>query len=277
MAFEFDIPLEKTESREDGGLFLTGYAATSDIDGHGDIISRDALKKMAEQIVGLPLMKTHQMRLEDEIGLVTRAELQDNGNKLFIEAKIDEDDAIGVSLFKKIAKGKKAAFSVGGGINSTTFRKGGRVIQDVKLNHLCLTNGPANKNATVLSALSKELATIEETNNGEEEMTPEEITKIVNEAVTVAQAKLTEELNTAKDEATKVKADAEKAIADAKAEAQKEIETAKNSTKEIVDGFKVALADFGKNVKGSVQNEAPQPKKEITKDELNALADKLLG
>lgn len=271
MAFEFDIPLEKTEHRTTG-LFLTGFAATSDLDAHGDIISKEALKRMAVQIVGLPLMKTHAMRLEDEIGLVTKAELQDNGNKLFIEAKIDEDDATGVSLFKKIAKGRKAAFSVGGSISKTSFNKTNRIINDVKLNHLCLTNGPANKNATVLSALSKELAQIE---NGENTMSPEEITKLVNEAVASTQQKFTEELIAAQAEAAKIKNDAENTINEIKASAAKDLENAKNSTKEIVDGFKTVLADFGNKIKTPV--ETVQPKKLPTKDDLNNLANKLLG
>lgn len=147
---------EITKAEEvDGKLYLAGVASTTDVDRHRERMAASALHDMAKTAIGVPLTNSHTNELENQIGSITEARVE--GDKLVIKAEVDADDAAAVRLYKKVQKGFKAAFSVGGKITSDrpTVEKGAqRIITGVVLDHIMLTSRPANTN-TFAVALAK--------------------------------------------------------------------------------------------------------------------------
>jgi hypothetical protein len=153
---------ELTKAEEvDGKLYLAGVASTTDVDKHRERMSASALADMAKTAVGVPLTNSHANELDNQIGTVTEAVVE--GDKLAIKAEVDAEDPAAVRLFKKVQKGFKAAFSVGGKITSDrpALEKGTqRVITGVVLDHIMLTAKPANGN-TFAVALAKTFADLD--------------------------------------------------------------------------------------------------------------------
>ncbi len=160
MNLSFTAELTKAEE-VDGKLYLAGVASTTDVDKHRERMSASALADMAKTAVGVPLTNSHANELENQIGTVTEAVVE--GDKLAIKAEVDAEDPAAVRLFKKVQKGFKAAFSVGGKITSDrpALEKGTqRVITGVVLDHIMLTAKPANGN-TFAVALAKTFADLD--------------------------------------------------------------------------------------------------------------------
>jgi hypothetical protein len=199
MNFEFSMDLAKAEEIN-GKFYLEGIASTNDADSDNDIISSNAIFEMAKSAVGLDVTRSHAADICDSIGNIIQAEAQDNNSKLWIRAELDPEDSDAMKAYKKISKGAKAAWSIGGNIGAIGKSQGKtRVIESVKLDHVMLTLRPKNS-ATFAVALKKSLDTIEETTKMTlEEMLVNEQVKAhieseVEKAVELAKSKATEEL-----------------------------------------------------------------------------------
>jgi hypothetical protein len=152
--FSFTADLTKAEE-VDGKLYLAGVASDTTTDKQRERMSTSALADMAKTAVGIPLTNSHANELENAIGTVVEAKVE--GDKLAIKAEVDAEDPAAVRLFKKVQRGFKAAFSVGGKITSDrpSLEKGTqRVITGVVLDHIMLTAKPANGNSFAV-ALAK--------------------------------------------------------------------------------------------------------------------------
>ena len=203
--FEFELTLEKAVSH-DGRLLVSGVASTTSTDFQNDAFSENALHSMAAQALGKPFVTSHNHELGDEIGTITKAKV--DGNQLWIEGELDADDVLAQRLHKKILKSGKAGFSVGAYLLAVKpgLSKSVRVIDDVKLNHVMLTNKPVQKD-TFCVAISKALHQYGESNIMEnQEVAVEQTEEIAKAGMkfssdTLAQLKTIHD--SAPDEATK--------------------------------------------------------------------------
>ena len=181
--FDFSADLMKAEEK-DGRYFIYGVASTDAVDQQNEVISLDAIKKMAKSAPGLPIVTNHNHEFTDEIGTIVEANVE--GSNLVIKAELDKDDPQAVRVFNKLAKGQKAGFSVGGRIKSFKPSVGKsirRIIDDVELAHIMVTSRPVNKNTFAL-ALTKALDAIPEATMDNTEVTPviKEATAVVEKA-----------------------------------------------------------------------------------------------
>jgi len=191
MDFDFFASLEKAEE-VDGRYFIAGIASTNDVDQQNDIVSTDAIAQMAKSAIGLPIVRSHDHEGLDEFGTIVSAETQDNGTKLYIRAELDPDDSEAMRAYKKIQKGNKFGFSIGGQIKSVKngIGKAKRVIDGVSLKHVMLTSKPVNQ-YTFATAIHKALAEIkEEPMNLEDILKNEDVQKYINDEIAKAGASL---------------------------------------------------------------------------------------
>ena len=123
---------------EDGTLTVTGIASTTNEDLDGEIVSPDALKSLAKQVIGLNLHLDHDHSYKGGIGAITDATLENSS--LRITAVILPEFAEGI--LERLDLGMNFGFSIGGipvidSLNS-------RVINDFILLEVSLTLLPAN-------------------------------------------------------------------------------------------------------------------------------------
>jgi phage head maturation protease len=159
MDLDFEIDLAKAEKTEDGKYLISGIASTTDVDLQNDAMSLDAIKSMAAQAVGLPIVRSHDHEGLDEFGTVIKSEVRNNGTQLYIQAELEPDDSEAMRAYNKISKGKKFGYSVGGKITDSkpSFGKANRILNGIKLAHFMLTSKPVNT-STLVFALKKSLS-----------------------------------------------------------------------------------------------------------------------
>jgi hypothetical protein len=170
MDFEFMTEMVKAVESE-GKYYLEGVASTTDADLQNETVSDAAITKMATSAIGLDLVKSHTHEVGDVIGSISKAFASDG--KLHITAQLDETDPEAIRYFNKIAKSKKpVGFSIGGKGRGRMVGKS-RIIDSVELEHVMVTNRPANPN-TFAVAINKALAD-DDIKKTEEHMTLEEM------------------------------------------------------------------------------------------------------
>ncbi|MBQ6220035.1 MAG: hypothetical protein IJH63_00305 [Methanobrevibacter sp.] len=123
---------------EDGTLTITGIASTTNKDLDGDIVTPEALKSLARQVIGLNLHLDHNHHYDGGIGVITDAELE--SNSLRITAKILPEYAKGIQ--ERLELGMNFGFSIGGLpiVSSMNHNE----INDFILLEMSLTLLPAN-------------------------------------------------------------------------------------------------------------------------------------
>ena len=122
----------------DGTLTITGIASTTNEDLDGEIVTPNALKSLAEQVIGLNLHLDHNHHYDGGIGVVTDAKLE--SNSLRITAVILSEYAKGIK--ERLDLGMNFGFSIGG--IPIVDRSDSRKIIDFKLLEMSLTLLPAN-------------------------------------------------------------------------------------------------------------------------------------
>ena len=130
--------LKSYDLDENGTLTITGIASTTNEDLDGEIVTPNALKSLAAQVVGLNLHLDHNHHYDGGIGVVTDAKLEDSS--LRITAVILPEFAKGIK--DRLDLGMNFGFSIGG--IPLMDRADSRKINDFKLLEMSLTLLPAN-------------------------------------------------------------------------------------------------------------------------------------
>lgn len=175
---DFDFPLEIMKQAEEGGEFhIVGYAATTDFDLQGDVITEEALKESS-----LDLLKNSTVLLnhdiEQAIGKVTKAEFDKNG--LLIDVLISQTEP---DIIQKIKEGVLNKFSIRGQVLEREkkfmpeFDRVVNVIKKMVLVEVSLVSVPANPEARAIGwYVKKALDEIDSLKKGGDPMSKEETT-----------------------------------------------------------------------------------------------------
>lgn len=172
-SFRVAVDILKTEEKSSGEFYIEGYASTTDLDRQGEIITLDALKNTAKNLVDInsTVFYGHEYDLSNAVGRVVDATVDDTGLllKIYISSWAKE-------LRTKIREGIISKFSIGGRVIqdseysweeavSQGFIKEDlpkiydkiRVIEKIELFEVSLVGVPANPQAQLISSISKAL------------------------------------------------------------------------------------------------------------------------
>ena len=147
----FRFPLQVLKFAEDSGEFhVIGYAATTDFDLQGDVISEPAIKASADDLINnSTVLLNHD--LNDPIGKVTKADFDERG--LLIDALISKTVP---DVIEKIKEGVLNKFSIRGQVLErhqeymAEYQKVVNVIDKMSLVEVSLVSVPANPEAKAI-------------------------------------------------------------------------------------------------------------------------------
>lgn len=149
VGFSFPVQVLKY-SEEDGDFHIVGYAATTDFDLQGDIITEGALKASAQDLLkNSTVLLNHDPKLP--IGKVTKVEFNNNG--LLIDALISKTEQ---EIIQKIKEGILNKFSIRGQVIdrersfSAEYNRMVNVINRMSLIEVSLVSVPANPEAKAI-------------------------------------------------------------------------------------------------------------------------------
>ena len=173
---EFTFPLEIMKQTEESGEFhIVGYAATTDFDLQGDVITEEALKNSSLDLIkNSTVLLNHA--IEFPIGRVTKAEFDKNG--LLIDVLISQTEP---DIIQKIKEGILNKFSIRGQVLEREkkfmpeFDRVVNVIRKMVLVEVSLVSVPANPEARAIGwYLKKALDEIDSLKKGGDPMSNEE-------------------------------------------------------------------------------------------------------
>ena len=159
----FDFPLEVLKQTEEGGQFhIVGYAATTDFDLQGDVITEEALQEAAGDLLkNSTVLLNHD--LERPIGKVTKVLADKNG--LLVDALISSTES---EIIQKIKEGILNKFSIRGQVLEREKKympdldRVVNVIKRLTLLEVSLVSVPANPEAKAIGwYVSKALEALE--------------------------------------------------------------------------------------------------------------------
>lgn len=231
-------------------LTIKGYASTTDVDRHGDIVPASVWEKGMENYLKNPvILAYHNHGLP--IGRMTEHTVDEKG--LLVKARISQ--AAG-DVYNLVKDGVLTAFSIGFRIVDAEYNSALElfVVKELELHEISVVSVPANQNT--LFSLSKAFDTAEEfksfkmqfanpsdsakgleasgeaksDNTKELEMTPEQVQKMLAEAATAAAEQATKSLLAAQEKAASEKAAADKAEAELQARIKAAVALATPST-----------------------------------------------
>ena len=131
-----------TKTAKDGEdterIMLEGIASTTSRDLHDEIVSADAIDSMAEQALALNIHGNHWYGLEDVIGAIKDADVEDN--KLHIKFLITKKYTPDIKDL--LDTGVNLGLSIGGYV--TNYDEKNRIINAIELYEISLTPMPAN-------------------------------------------------------------------------------------------------------------------------------------
>lgn len=154
-AFRLDA---KAVEREDGPIYIEGYASDFGLDRDGEYMTPGALEKALDAFMSNSRALLYHHKLDQLMGEVEEARV--DGKGLWIRARVDrpEPGTDAMNRFKQVARGTLRGFSVGG-----FFRKareaGRQLITSIDLVEISLTPTPVNPRtfgAVVAKALESE-------------------------------------------------------------------------------------------------------------------------
>jgi HK97 family phage prohead protease len=172
----FDFPLEITKQAETEGEFhIVGYAATTDFDLQGDLITEDALRgSQLDLVKNSTVLLNHDIKIP--IGKVTKAEFDKNG--LLIDVLISKTEP---DIIQKIKEGVLNKFSIRGQVLEREKKympdldRVVNVIKRMALVEVSLVSVPANPEARAIGwYVQKALDEIDSKNTGGDTMSQEE-------------------------------------------------------------------------------------------------------
>jgi HK97 family phage prohead protease len=147
----FDFPLEITKQAETEGEFhIVGYAATTDFDLQGDVITEEALRgSQLDLVKNSTVLLNHDIKIP--IGRVTKAEFDKNG--LLIDVLISKTEP---DIIQKIKEGVLNKFSIRGQVLEREKKympdldRVVNVIKRMALVEVSLVSVPANPEARAI-------------------------------------------------------------------------------------------------------------------------------
>ena len=249
--FKYFVKVQKSFTGDDGEMYVQGVASGTQIDRQGERMSLQVLQSF---VSGLPLPLTDNHvhgNVGTDLGEVVDAHLQDDGS-LFIKAKLDKDNPFSAFLTKKVAQGKKYAFSIEGKLKKAVNvfdRTMGAYIkeyQDIIPEAISVTTCPVYE-PSFLEVVSKSFAANEQNNI---------INKLSNQEDSMKKVKKAEE--TAPQEVVKTDTEAKKAFT---AEQAKEI-----GDKLKVDWNKIDANEFLKGLNDELEHGKENPDTNVTND-----------
>ncbi|MBI4369255.1 MAG: HK97 family phage prohead protease [Elusimicrobia bacterium] len=173
----FTFPLEIVKQTEDEGEFhVVGYAATTDFDLQGDVITEEALKDSAADLLkNSTVLLNHD--LKQPIGRVTKVQFDKRG--LLIDALISKTEA---EIIQKIKEGILNKFSIRGQVLERERKfmpeldRVVNVIKRMSLVEVSLVSVPANPEARAIGwYMSKALEESDQKLEGGSPMPGEEV------------------------------------------------------------------------------------------------------
>lgn len=172
----FSFPLEILKQIEEGGEFhIVGYAATTDFDLQGDVITEEALQNSSPDLLkNSTVLLNHD--IEAPIGKVTKAEFDKNG--LLIDVLISQTEP---DIIQKIKEGVLNKFSIRGQVIEREKKfmpdldRVVNVIKKMVLVEVSLVSVPANPEARAIGwYVKKALDEIDSLTKGGDPMSKEE-------------------------------------------------------------------------------------------------------
>ncbi len=171
----FSFPAEVIKQTEESGDFhVVGYAATTDFDLQGDVITEEALKEASNDLLtNSTVLLNHD--ITHPIGKVTKVTLDKNG--LLIDALISKSEP---DLIQKIKEGVLNKFSIRGEVLEREKKfvqeldRVANVIQRMTLLEVSVVSVPANPEARAIGwYVSKALKEAEKKTQGGSVMSPQ--------------------------------------------------------------------------------------------------------
>lgn len=129
--------ITKSEESSDR-ILLEGIASTTSRDLHDEIVSLAAIQSMAEQATVLNIHGDHWYSLEDVVGAITEASVEEKQLKIkFLVTKKHTPD-----IKDLLETGVRLGLSIGGYV--TSYDEKNRIINAIELHEISLTAMPAN-------------------------------------------------------------------------------------------------------------------------------------
>lgn len=161
---------------EDGVLFIEGIANTGQRDLVGDVVTVNALEEIASQAVNRNLHLDHDTDLDGIIGVITEAEVVDEGVK--IKARILQ--RFSDTVRELLGEGVRLGLSIAGKAHyeDNSFEN----IVDWNLTEISLTPIPCDQGTMGSVAIVKSFSELSQTICGDEKMAEEDVKYITEEA-----------------------------------------------------------------------------------------------
>jgi len=135
---EFTAKSIEDESGDSERILLEGIASTTSRDLHDEIVSAEAIDMMAEQALALNIHANHWYGIEDVIGAIKTADVDEE--KLHIKFLITKKYTPDIKDL--LDTGVKLGLSIGGYV--TNYDEKNRIINAIELYEISLTPMPAN-------------------------------------------------------------------------------------------------------------------------------------
>ena len=229
---------------EDETLQIAGYASTTDVDRHGDVIPASVWEKGLENYLKNPVILAFHDHTQP-VGRMTEHKIDTKG--LWIKAKISK---AAEKVHQLVKDEVLTAFSVGFRIKDAEYNSAAEVflVKELELHEISVVSVPANQNT--LFNLSKSFATESEYREFLMQFAPPSESAKGLELAKQADSKTTEEWNMDSKElkellaqaAQEAAVSAAKAIAEQQAQAAAEKAAQEKAEKELQDRIKAAVA-----------------------------------
>ena len=170
-----------TEKDEEGNdeLYIKGIANSGLEDREGDVVTSEALSSIVEQATNCNLHFEHGRRIKDIVGTITEAMLVDEGVEIVARIRNRCKDFIGELL----SDGIKLGFSIAGLVEYEENNFSNIVSWDLTEVSLVAIPCDPHTMGTVTSKSFKQ-AIMEVQKMAEEQISIEDVTKLINEAIT---------------------------------------------------------------------------------------------
>ena len=133
--FKFTLPILKTrveikkskDGKEKEVKYVEGIASSTDLDLHGDRMSPEAIKTMANSLKHhiINLNAEHDTSWQSELGDITKLDVSED-NKLLLEAKLNEMSKANDLWYAITDLNKKLGLSIGGYVKEYEMVKEGK-------------------------------------------------------------------------------------------------------------------------------------------------------
>ena len=176
--FSFAMPILKCyeeikkdkEGNEVKKRFIEGVASSTDVDLHGDKMTPNAIKSMANTIKQhrIELNAEHDKSWQSDLGGVEKLSVTKK-NQLVMKAKLDITSKANDLWYALTIKKKELGLSIGGFVKDYKLiwdskkERFSRVFKDIELDHIAVTSTPANPK-TWVGAIAKSIDKAERLN-----------------------------------------------------------------------------------------------------------------